>query len=112
MNIKRRDFLQTIAVGGLAAATGGLFTRLAPSASGDEARAETGGVPKRPNIVIFISDDHSLRDVGCYGNDLIRTVHDAVQIALVLADREKDQLKIVSYRCERCGYLESYAPGA
>jgi arylsulfatase A-like enzyme len=26
-----------------------------------------------PNIVFLISDDHSLPDVGCYGNSVVRT---------------------------------------
>ncbi len=30
---------------------------------------------KRPNIVIFISDDQSQMDVGCYGNSQVKTPH-------------------------------------
>ncbi|MEZ5353120.1 MAG: sulfatase-like hydrolase/transferase [Bryobacteraceae bacterium] len=33
--------------------------------------AQTGGQP--PNIVFLISDDHSVPDLGCYGNAAIRT---------------------------------------
>lgn len=29
--------------------------------------------PDPPNIVLFISDDHSQRDLGCYGNKAVRT---------------------------------------
>lgn len=29
----------------------------------------------RPNIVVIVSDDHGLDDLGCYGNEAIRTPH-------------------------------------
>lgn len=31
------------------------------------------GGQKKPNIILFISEDHALRDSGCYGNNVIRT---------------------------------------
>lgn len=30
---------------------------------------------RTPNIILFLSDDHSLFDTGCYGNDLAPTPH-------------------------------------
>ncbi len=29
--------------------------------------------PSKPNIVLFVGDDHSVWDVGCYGNKVIKT---------------------------------------
>lgn len=58
-SIPRRSFL------GSAAATVALS---APSA------AQTGGA-RPPNIVFLLSDDHSVPDLGCYGNPHVRTPH-------------------------------------
>ena len=29
----------------------------------------------RPNILVFMSDEHTAAITGCYGNDVIRTPH-------------------------------------
>jgi arylsulfatase A-like enzyme len=47
-----------------------LFTTLA-SAFGQE----KGTSPDRPNIVVFLSDDHGQGFAGCYGNAVIQTTH-------------------------------------
>ena len=55
--MKRREFVQT-------AALGVLSTQLSSCS------AKRG---KTPNIVFILSDDQLKQDVGCYGNDVIRT---------------------------------------
>ncbi|MCW5966274.1 MAG: sulfatase-like hydrolase/transferase, partial [Bryobacterales bacterium] len=35
--------------------------------------AQTGAAPRPPNIVFLLSDDHSIPDLGCYGNPHVRT---------------------------------------
>jgi len=39
----------------------------------DSLHAKDDSRGKRPNIVVFISDDHGLDFVGCYGNKDIKT---------------------------------------
>jgi arylsulfatase A-like enzyme len=51
---RRREFLQTIA-GGIA----GSGLAAAPA--------------RKPNIVVIVTDDHGVGDVGCYGNPEVRT---------------------------------------
>ena len=60
--MQRREFLKGCALG----AAGGL---------GGEAIARTafGRDEKRPNVVLFISDDHGTDALGCYGNPVIET---------------------------------------
>jgi len=37
------------------------------------ASAAAGGVPPKPNIVIFLADDHGWNIAGCYGNRVVKT---------------------------------------
>ncbi len=41
----------------------------------DERTPSTTALAPRPNFIIFIADDHGENDLGCYGNDRIRTPH-------------------------------------
>jgi len=63
--------LRTLALGLLLAcfACGG--SDQAPADSTPRIPAELPAEP--PNIVVFISDDHSQRDLGCYGNEVVRS---------------------------------------
>ena len=59
----RRGFLKSVAAGAAARVT-------------QEARSAGGaGSQKRPHIVLYISNDHGLGFVGCYGNSDVRTPH-------------------------------------
>jgi len=57
----RRGFLRTIASGAASAAMAGC------------AGTKHGSSADRPNIILFITDDHGWQDAGCYGNDMVRT---------------------------------------
>ena len=59
--VSRREFLKGAALSPLA---------LALLAHG---RGLFAAEPKRPNIILFMSDDHDLRDLGCMGNEGIVT---------------------------------------
>jgi N-sulfoglucosamine sulfohydrolase len=74
MKPSRRQFLTTLTTGALAL-----------SAS---ARANAKPAKARPNIVFLFSDDHSVPDLGCYGNQAIRTPNlDAVAAGGLRFDR-------------------------
>ena len=62
--MKRRQFLGKL--GGLAAAAGA-------GLSACRQNTLLRGSNHRPNIVMMISDDHSVPDLGCYGNDALNT---------------------------------------
>ena len=63
-NLTRRSFLGYSAAAMLGAA-GGCFKA---AGSADDKRPQ-----RHPNIVMFISDDHGVDFVGCYGNKTVRT---------------------------------------
>ncbi len=60
--LNRRDFLSSIAL----AAAAVTMPKVTFGAGADKSQT-------RPNIVLFLSDDHSLIDAGCYGNDIVQT---------------------------------------
>jgi len=64
-NITRRNFLKRSALGALGAASVSI-----PTAS---LHARNNNRNERPNIVMYISDDHGLDFLGCYGNKDIQT---------------------------------------
>jgi len=64
--VSRRRFLRQAAGAAGGAAAGVLVPQWLAAAQGP-------GAPKRPNIVIFVADDHARFDTGCYGNDAVRT---------------------------------------
>ena len=41
--------------------------------SGENTDAKKGTAPDRPNIVLIVSDDHGTGDLGCYGNQAVKT---------------------------------------
>lgn len=64
-NITRRDFLKQSVIGSIGAAAASM-----PMAS---LNAKDKGRNIRPNIVMYISDDHGIDFLGCYGNKDIQT---------------------------------------
>ncbi len=61
----RRKFLEKLIMGSAAIGTSGLWSGFKSSRSSNP--------PDRPNIILFISDDHAKMDAGCYGNEAVRT---------------------------------------
>jgi len=58
--MKRRQFIQSSALGTAAAALTGFS-------------ANTASAAKRPNIVLIVSDDHGTDALGCWGNKVVKT---------------------------------------
>lgn len=69
-NVTRRGFLKCSATGAVVVAGWGLSRR---SLSGEPGPAQHDKPQRRPNIVMYISDDHGIDFVGCYGNGDVRT---------------------------------------
>ena len=64
-NFDRRDFLRTVGLGAASVAIQGCT-----SAAKQPTSTSLKG---KPNIVLFLADDQSIDDVGCYSNNVIRT---------------------------------------
>jgi arylsulfatase A-like enzyme len=46
------------------------FLKLIPAAAASASSAQT---KRKPNIIVFVTDDHGIGDVGCYGHPEVRT---------------------------------------
>lgn len=64
-NLSRRDFLK--------AASLGVASLTLPGCMGAANSPKGSLSADRPNIILFISDDHGCADAGCYGNSVVRT---------------------------------------
>ncbi|MBN1818686.1 MAG: sulfatase-like hydrolase/transferase [Sedimentisphaerales bacterium] len=93
--MNRRDFLKSIAVGTAAAAF--------ESVSCFAARQQ------QPNFIFFITDDISVDDLGCYGNNKIKTPHlDRMASEGVVFDNA--YLSISSCSPSRCSIITGRYP--
>ncbi len=64
-SFSRRDFMKGCAVTGAFAMTGCGVSQKNVFAEGS----------KKPNVVLYVSDDHGIDELGCYGNKVIKTPH-------------------------------------
>ena len=70
-NIKRREFLEKSAMLSSAAIVASAF---APKTSSRAPRSETTSTSrKQRNVLLIISDDHGIDQLGCYGNSVVKT---------------------------------------
>ena len=60
MSMNRREFIRSAGVAAAGLAVGGLASAAAKNA-------------RRPNIILFVSDDHGVEDSGAYGDEVVRT---------------------------------------
>ena len=63
--MNRRRFLSTVGAGMVGAWGAARFGGARQALAG-----EAGGGPKRPNIVLILSDDMGFSDIGCYGGEI------------------------------------------
>ncbi len=64
-NLNRRDFLKAAGLGAASLAI--------PGCTSAAKQFTTRAYKDKPNIVLFLADDQSIDDVGCYGNNAVRT---------------------------------------
>jgi len=56
-----------------AAALSAVAAAAVKTGSGNAYNGSRGNIPEQRNVLLLISDDHGLGEVGCYGNPVIRT---------------------------------------
>jgi arylsulfatase A len=79
-SVCRRDFLKGIGAGALGAGLTGCRGEGVPPlpsrlGEGKEQGQDALAARRPPNILLIVSDDQGYHDLGCYGNDQIKTPH-------------------------------------